>query len=73
MSSIFQLTKGVERKLAPVVKILLDNDAGFLLWQYRVESDLKTLVSCQAVKDFSCFCSDVESLMTCSNNKKADF
>ena len=40
-----------------------------------MESDLKVLFSCQAVKDFSCFagfCLDVESLVTCSNNKKAD-
>ena len=28
MSSIFQLTKGVERKFAPVFKILLNNDTG---------------------------------------------
>ena len=39
MSSIFQLTKSVERKLAPVFKILSNNDKGFLLWQSRVESN----------------------------------
>ena len=32
-SSIFQSTKGVKRMLAPVFKILLNNDTGFLLWQ----------------------------------------
>ena len=73
MSSIFQLTKGVERKLAPVFKILLNNDTGFLLWQQRVESNSKSFFSCQTVKDFSCFCLDVESVVTYSNNKKADF
>ena len=39
----------------------------------RVESNFKVLVSCQIVKNFSCFCLDVESLVTYSNNKKADF
>ena len=31
----------VERKLAPVFKILLNNDTGLLLWQLRMESNLK--------------------------------
>ena len=53
MSSIFQLTKDVERKLAPVFKILLNNDTGLLSWQQRVESNFKVLFSCQTVKDFS--------------------
>ena len=38
-----------------------------------VESNFKVLVSCETVKNFSCFCLDVESLVTYSNNKKADF
>ena len=33
----------------------------------------KALFSCQTVKDLSCFCLDVESLVTYSNDKKADF
>ena len=74
MSSIFQLTKGVERKPSPVFKILLNNYTGFSQWLYkRVESNFKVLFSCQAVKDFSCFCLDVESLVTYLNNKMADF
>ena len=41
-----------------------------------MESNFKVVFSCQIVKDFSCFagfCLDVESLVTYSNNKKADF
>ena len=44
-----------------------------LLWQQRVESNFKALFSCQTVKDFSCVCLDVESLVTYLNNQKADF
>ena len=38
-----------------------------------MESNFKALLSCQTVEDFSYFCSDVESLVTYSNNKKVDF
>ena len=38
-----------------------------------MESNFKALFSCQTVKDFSCFWLDVESLVTYSDNKKADF
>ena len=34
---------------------------------------LKALISRETVKNFSCFWLDVESLVTHSNNKKADF
>ena len=33
---------------------------------------LKALFSRETVKNFSCFCLDVESLVKHSNNKKAD-
>ena len=72
-SSIFQSTKDVKRKLAPVFKILLNNDTGFLLWHKERKVILKALISRETVKNFSCFCLDVESLVTHSNKKKADF
>ena len=46
---------------------------GFFCGNKERKVILKALISRETVKKFSCFCLDVESLVTHSNKKKADF
>ena len=68
MSSIFQLTKGAERKFAPVFKILSNNNTGFLCGNKGWKEILKPYLVLKKGN-----ISLVFAVVTYSNNKKADF